>query len=156
MLDDRVVVHAAQSKACLSAMSIGTPKPSQATICPMSIGKRVSDLRKAAGLSPAELSRRVGIRQPSLWELENGITKMPKGSTLMKLSQVLGVSPDWLQTGKGQPFRIALSGDAEGELVSIYRTLPESAQHALLAAARGIAEANAPSAAHPFRTKKPR
>lgn len=52
----------------------------------MSAGKRIKTLREAAGLSVAELARRIGVRQPSLWELENGASKAPKASTLLRLA----------------------------------------------------------------------
>lgn len=65
----------------------------------MSIGQRIKAARKAAGISQADLAQRVGIKQPTLSDLEND---MSKGSTkLASIAKALGVRPYWLETGKG-------------------------------------------------------
>lgn len=74
----------------------------------MSIGKRIKEARKDASLSQAELSQMVGIRQPTLSDLEND---MSKGTTkLASIARVLKVNPYWLETGKGAK---GLSSQAE-------------------------------------------
>lgn len=119
----------------------------------MTIGSRVRTLREAAGLTVAELARRIGIRQPSLWLIEDGQTKTLRGSTLMKLAEVLNADPAWISTGRGAPYRMTVAGPDEGELISIYRNLPPDAQKALLGAAKGLIQAAPkPTVAAPFLT----
>lgn len=121
----------------------------------MGIGKRVKTLREAAGLSQSELARRVGIKPPSLWEIEAGETKTVKAATLMRLSEALNADPAWLSTGRGAPYRMEVSGPDEGELVSIFRNLNASAQQAILGAARGILAAQpAPTKADPYKVAR--
>ncbi len=65
----------------------------------MSIGQRIKHTRKQIGMSQAELAQKVGIKQPTLSDLEND---MSKGTTkLASLAKALGVRSYWLETGKG-------------------------------------------------------
>ena len=121
----------------------------------MSAGQRIKMLREAAGLSVAELARRIGIRQPSLWQLEEGVSKNPRASTLLRLADALNASPEWLASGRGAPYRITVVAPNESELVSIFRSLSPPSQRALLAAAKAMLEASpTPTAASPFKTVK--
>lgn len=67
-----------------------------------SISDRVRKLRVERGFSQAELARMVGIKQPSLADIENARTKKPSGETLLKLAAALKVAPVYLQTGRGE------------------------------------------------------
>ena len=55
------------------------------------IGSRVRALRERAGWSQLELSRRSGVRQPTLSDIETGQTPSPQGSTLAKIAAALVV-----------------------------------------------------------------
>jgi transcriptional regulator with XRE-family HTH domain len=112
-------------------------------------------LREAAGLSVAELARRIGVRQPSLWQLEEGVSKAPRASTLLRLAEALNASPEWLANGRGAPYRIKVEAPHEAELVAIFRSLPLASQQALVAAAKAMLEASpTPTTGSPFiRTK---
>lgn len=63
----------------------------------MSVGKRVREARKKAGLSQQDLADAIGIKQPTLSELERGIST--SSTHLISIANACGVSPDWLQTG---------------------------------------------------------
>ena len=66
----------------------------------MSIGKRVREARKEAGLTQKQLADKVGVSQAALSELENGDSY---GTTrLAAMASVLNVSALWLETGRGQ------------------------------------------------------
>lgn len=67
----------------------------------MSVGNRVRESRKKAGLSQADLASEVGITQPTLSELERGISH--SSTHLISIAQVCNVDPNWLQTGEGIP-----------------------------------------------------
>ena len=47
------------------------------------------DIRKAHNLSQAELARRVGIAQPSLWDIERG-NNNPRPETAKRIAEILG------------------------------------------------------------------
>ena len=83
------------------------------------LAKRVADERERLGLKPAELAAMVGIKQPSLWAIEKGVTKADniKAATLFKLADVFRCNPRWLLYGKGP--RELLSGPLPHEAVSV-------------------------------------
>lgn len=64
-------------------------------------GDRVAAAREAAGLSQEQLSRRIGIRTPTLRKWEND-TSEPRANRLSMLAGVLNVSMMWLINGEGE------------------------------------------------------
>ncbi len=72
---------------------------------------------KRAGLeNQSDLARRVGVKQASIWHLLQPAAQ--KSGLTPQIAQALGVNPDWLATGKGEPLRDkasvgALSPDVE-------------------------------------------
>lgn len=65
---------------------------------PRSIGDRLRHARKLRGLSQADIAERVGVSQPAVANWESGVHD-PRRVMLAKISDVLGVSPDWLASG---------------------------------------------------------
>jgi transcriptional regulator with XRE-family HTH domain len=51
-----------------------------------------------AGLTQAELAMKVGVSQPAIWRLVAGKTNTTR--KLVEIANALGVSPEWLSTGK--------------------------------------------------------
>lgn len=66
-----------------------------------SLGERVKQLRKAAGLSQPKLAMLVGIKQPSLSYIENNPSNEIKQKTLLALAMHLNTTPQWLSKGEG-------------------------------------------------------
>ncbi|UJS26255.1 helix-turn-helix domain-containing protein [Thiothrix winogradskyi] len=64
------------------------------------IADRIKKARIAANLKKIEISRRVGVSAPTVSDWESGKIKSIEGENLMRLSRVLGVSPEWLLTGR--------------------------------------------------------
>ena len=65
----------------------------------MSIGLRVKQARKAAQMTQVELARRSGLKQSTISDLEVGKSQ---GTTFVaSLAAAMGVSPLWLETGRG-------------------------------------------------------
>lgn len=62
-----------------------------------SLANRLKQARKAAGLTQAQLGEKIGVSQNAIQKIERG------GNTthIVQLSEVLKVSPNWLQTGEG-------------------------------------------------------
>lgn len=64
-----------------------------------SLGGRISFARERAGLSAAQLARRLGVKTRTLtkWEREETV---PRINRLVMLAQFLNVSPAWLLEGE--------------------------------------------------------
>lgn len=62
------------------------------------VGKRILKSRNAKGLTQEELSELSGVSIPHISNIENGKTKI-KVDTLVKLSNALNVSADYLLCG---------------------------------------------------------
>ena len=63
------------------------------------LGERIGALRRNRGLSQAELAQRLGISPSAMGMYEQG-RREPSAQTLVALSRELGVSTDFLLTGK--------------------------------------------------------
>lgn len=67
----------------------------------MSIGNRINELLKAAGMSQAELARQVRVSQPTINALIKGNAQGSKH--LHKIAQVLGTTPAYLNGDTNDP-----------------------------------------------------
>lgn len=67
----------------------------------LTLAERAVRARNEKGLKPAEAARLIGIKAPSLWEIEHGETKSIRGKTLVKMAALYGVSERWLNEGIG-------------------------------------------------------
>ncbi|MDE1492886.1 helix-turn-helix domain-containing protein [Xenorhabdus bovienii] len=67
----------------------------------MSISERVRNRRIELNLTQVELAALSGVKQQSIQQLENGMTKRPR--FLLELSKALKCSSEWLQYGIGDP-----------------------------------------------------
>lgn len=65
----------------------------------MSIGARIKQARAAAKISQIELAARSGLKQSTISDLEVG--KSQGTTAVASLAAALGVSPLWLEAGKG-------------------------------------------------------
>lgn len=66
----------------------------------MSVGQRVRVARKNAGLSQQDLAKAIGVTQPTLSELERGISA--SSSHLISIAKICGVSAEWLLDGSNK------------------------------------------------------
>ncbi|NJC33887.1 transcriptional regulator with XRE-family HTH domain [Sphingomonas jejuensis] len=105
------------------------------------IGQRVQERLAAAGLSQAELARRVGVSQPTIFNL---IHRSKKGSTkLHAVARELGTTPAYLSGETDDPLEDAppepeLSRE-ERELLDCYRALGGAQKAALFTIAMSMA-----------------
>ena len=113
------------------------------------VGLRLRHFRKEAGYTQKDFAAAIGIKPPSLSEIESGQSKAPAAITLLKAADVLNFDPLYLLTGAGTPFRSTQSlKPDELRLLLLYRELPDHYQHEL------EAEANRLHAqAHPVRSR---
>lgn len=65
---------------------------------PDSLGERIRDARKAAGMSQVDLARRVGVTQPAVANWESGVHD-PRRLMIAKIADALDVSPEWFAGG---------------------------------------------------------
>jgi transcriptional regulator with XRE-family HTH domain len=61
---------------------------------------RLRDARKRAGLSQEEVAKRLGIRRPSISEIERGRREVKVGE-LYAMAELYGVPAEFLAHGKG-------------------------------------------------------
>ena len=66
------------------------------------LGQRIGALRRELGISQAALARRLGISASTMGMYEQG-RREPSADTLVALARELGVSTDFLLTGKVGP-----------------------------------------------------
>ncbi|HVG06799.1 MAG TPA: helix-turn-helix transcriptional regulator [Thermoanaerobaculia bacterium] len=95
-----------------------------------SLGGRIARLRRAKGWNQKELADRVGAKPTQISKYERG-NYLPRPDLLPKLGEVLGVSLDYLMTGRsgGEPRRdVRLR-----ERVEALETLPETQRSNLVA-----------------------
>jgi len=64
-----------------------------------SIAERLRQAREDADLTQPALAMRAGVSQGTIGNIEAGIRKRPRD--LVSIALALGVSPEWLETGKG-------------------------------------------------------
>ncbi len=97
----------------------------------ITLAARIESARMRAGLSQAQLARRMGIERQSVQQWENGETA-PRQSRLTKLAQVLGVNAQWLLTGEpgGQieDVELGILSFEERKLLKLFRQLPMEQQ----------------------------
>lgn len=113
----------------------------------MALGERVRDLMAEQGLSQAELARRVGVKQPSIYAI---INRNKTGTrTLHKLARELQTTPAYLTGETDDPNADAPDApvlDAESrEIIEHLGHLAPADRKALLQIARTMAGGPAPS-----------
>ncbi len=62
------------------------------------IAKRIENCRHSMNISQSELARKIGVTPQAVQKWEKA-KNLPRGTTLHKLADVLGVSPAYLQFG---------------------------------------------------------
>jgi transcriptional regulator with XRE-family HTH domain len=117
-----------------------------------SIGERVKVLREARGMNQADLSKQIGIKQPSLWAIENNKTKSVKGKTLAALCDVLHTTPDFLLGDVSDEESVELSMKTSEVIYTLSR-LPAAGQDKLIDFARFLLAQEPASKGSPFRSK---
>lgn len=103
------------------------------------VANNLKRLRKARGVTQTELAKKLGVSLATVqnWEMEN--TDMT-GYSLFMLCDYFNVSPNEIYgTGDKDPY-----WDMRNELISLFDSLSNEGKTALIASARGIANAFQP------------
>ncbi|MCX8017659.1 MAG: helix-turn-helix transcriptional regulator [Rhodocyclaceae bacterium] len=86
------------------------------------LAERLRLALEQAGMSQAELARRIGVTPGAVSLWLSGETKTLKASNAVLLAKHLGVNPEWLATGRGQMREHAAEPvEAGAELVPVAR-----------------------------------
>lgn len=104
------------------------------------VGKRIKRLRTERGLSQRQVADAIGIKQPSLGDIETGESKNPAALTLIKLAKLFAIDPEHLLTGKGPHQAVNALSQDESELLQLFRALSEAGRAYVLSRARAIRE----------------
>lgn len=117
----------------------------------LAVGRRIRDLRRAAGLTQRGISELAGVTSAQVHRYERGLARISTGR-LLKIADGLGVSVETLITGTNMPPRPAPAAEDHAELDALCRAFlairnPEQRQ-ALLVLARSMA-ASSRAAARP-------
>lgn len=80
----------------MNSSNVPTPRTVGARIA---LARRELGAREARDILPPELAKRVGVSAPTAYGWENG-TKLPKRANIGLLSDILGVTPWWLEHGR--------------------------------------------------------
>lgn len=102
------------------------------------IGERIKLRRAELNLKQTDVKAYVGISSGNLSDIENG-NRTPAMKTLIKLSDVLQCSIDWIVKGESpekESSFFSQLGDSEKEFISIYKELSLDDQTELLAIAK--------------------
>lgn len=68
------------------------------------LSDRIKERMQATGMTNAQLAKAAGVKQPTAHNWGTGKTKAIKGEPLLAAAAALGVTPDWLATGKGPKY----------------------------------------------------
>ncbi len=78
--------------------------------------ERIAEVRKAVGLSQAEMADQLGLSRNFISLMENG-NRIPSDRTISDICREFGVNRVWLETGVGEPFR---QKDKREELKAVF------------------------------------
>jgi len=90
------------------------------------LADRIKMAMAESGVSQAELARACGVKPPSIHGWLSGKSKFLRGENLLLAARRLGVSQDWLATGKGE-MRSASPKMDEGSLGASLKMTCETA-----------------------------
>lgn len=114
-----------------------------------SLGDRIKSVREALGISRPDLARRTGVGYSTIAEIERG--GMRSTTKLHVIARELGVSDEWLATGRGvkergqtysvceespQPY---LLPPDEQEILDVWRSLDKDSRRTLRTVGLAIA-----------------
>lgn len=82
------------------------------------VGQRIKKRRLEMRISQAALARAIGIKPPSLADIESGKTKRAAGQTLIDLARELRTDPEYFLSGVSKPTPVGVD-DAAAYLLSM-------------------------------------
>ena len=114
------------------------PRYTGADVCSppaMTLGERIREARKHAGLSVPALAKKVGVSKQIVYRWEIDDVTFIKPGHLFKVAKITGYSPIWLQTEGGERLMSDWT-DTLTDLMEICAELDEDEQAEVLAFAK--------------------
>ncbi len=106
-----------------AGMTQGTQRGGRKQVPPAgSKGRRIYDLRIAAGLSQIDLAKVMGVHQTIVSKLENNMTNDCFSEAMAKLADRCNTTIEYIHTGKVKGAR----GAPELDVLNIYRAVPDT------------------------------
>lgn len=99
------------------------------------IGIRIDERRRELGLTVADLAHAAGVTRTAVYLWIHGTSKALKAAALIRIAEILKVTPQWLETGQGKKESGPLMEitDAEHRFLEIYQPLTDAQKDTLLA-----------------------
>lgn len=114
-------------------------KSSEAIFEKLTIGDRVRWLMEKRGVKQVELAAKIGITQAGVSNIVTSAARKPSAPTLMRLAEELGCNPNWILTGKGDPFGWApVTSEKKVRLLNLFDAMTDESRNALLAVAESM------------------
>lgn len=105
----------------------------------MNIGEKIKNARLARGLTQEELGAILGVQKSAIAKYENGRVVNIKRSTLIKISDALGISPSELIFENNVPSSVKVElSEGEKILLDLFRRVPEEQQTLVLQMIRAV------------------
>ena len=100
---------------------------------------RLKFARENAGIRPTDLAKEVGVSNATISDWESGEIKKLEGENLLKVCDVLNISPNWLIFEKGDMVQQSLTDD-DRHALKINRSLGSKERKAWYRAGDSLAE----------------
>lgn len=115
------------------------------------LAERIKQVIQESGLSPAEISRRLGVSRAAVSGWSNGAVKNVRAKHVYGLAKLTGIRAEWISLGTGSKYQAdsqseqpePSGGDMlcdlqyvskkEHDLLQVFRRLPVEAQEMLIA-----------------------
>lgn len=91
------------------------------------LADRIRSEREARGMTQPQLGAHAGVTKQAISAIEKGLSQQPKHETLVALASVLGVSAQWLMTGREPKHGTDTIKVAEGAVAPGYVAASEPA-----------------------------
>lgn len=99
------------------------------------MNSRIKELRNLLGLSQFSFAEKIGIKQSTFCDIENGKSPITK-RTIISICSVFNVNENWLKTGEGEIFN-TIDKNYE-EFFSIFKNLTPVLQDFLIKVANDL------------------
>lgn len=115
------------------------------------LAERIKQVIEESGLSPAEISRRLGVSRAAVSGWSNGAVKNVRAKHVYALAKLTGIRAEWISLGTGNKYQadpqqvqpestggemlcdLEYVTNREHDLLQLFRRLPVEAQEMLIA-----------------------
>lgn len=114
-------------------------QPSERIMAAMTIGERLRWLLEHHETTQTSLAEATDLTQSAISNLVTDSSRKPSAPSLLRIANVLGVNPQWILDGKGDPWAWApVDSDEKVQLLRLWDELSPEARRALMASAKAM------------------